>query len=45
MSKLDLKDRDIQQLHWLLHTMNVYHVSMDKRQQVIDEINSRTKNE
>ena len=42
---MELEKLDIQNLHWLLHTMNVYHVSMDKRQQVIDEINSRTKNE
>ena len=48
MSKLNnidlrLKDKSLQDLHWLLHNMRVYHVSMDKRKQVIDEINKRDK--
>jgi len=38
-----IKKLNLENLHWLLHTMNVYHVSVDKRQQVIDEINKREK--
>jgi len=40
-NKLNLKDKTLQDLHWLLHTMRVYHASGDKRKQVIDEINKR----
>jgi len=40
-NKLNLKDKTLQDLHWLLHTMRVYHASADKRKQVIDEINKR----
>jgi len=40
-NKLNLKDKTLQDLHWLLHTMRVYHASVDKRKQVIDEINKR----
>lgn len=36
-----IKKLDLQNLHWLLHNMQVYNVSMDKRKQVIDEINKR----
>ena len=42
-NKLNLKDKTTQDLHWLLHTMRVYHASADKRKQVIDEINKRDK--
>jgi len=41
----NLKELDIQQLHLILHNMRIYGVSMEKREQVIKEINSRTKNE
>ena len=41
MSKLDLKNIGIQELHLLLHNMHVYHIATDKRKQVIDEINRR----
>jgi len=40
-NKLNLKDKTLQDLHWLLHTMRVYHTSADKRKQVINEINNR----
>ena len=38
---LRLKDKSLQDLHWLLHNMRTYNVSMDKRKQVINEINNR----
>ena len=40
-NKLNLKDKTLQDLHWLLHNMRTYNVSMDKRKQVINEINNR----
>ena len=41
---IDLKTLSIEQLNLVLHNMRVYGVSDDKRNKVINELNSRENN-
>ena len=38
---IDLKTLTIEQLHLVLHNMQVYKVSFDKRKKVLDQLASR----
>ena len=42
---IDLKTLSKQQLELVLHNMRIYGVSQEKRDKVVNELNSRNKNE